>query len=128
MAAAPATTGDTHGAAEALRSLLRSLKCPPERLPSLARLEAGDPAALLPALHHCLLSFSRHVAALAADYHLAAKSDARFVEAGLRFCWEALGVRAGLTPAQFLSEVRWVADAWESGRGGCLAPAEADAL
>lgn len=68
-------------------------------------LRVGDPATLLPLLHHILLGYSprlaRHLAESPA-YALATKTDRKFIDGALRFVRE-LGYRPGLTTEQFLS-------------------------
>ena len=66
----------------------------------------GDPAALLPVLHHLVLGFSRHVAreVQKGGFDLSAKSDQRFVEGAWRALREVFGMRPTLTPQQFLAQ------------------------
>ncbi|XRB06488.1 centrosomal protein CEP44 [Pycnococcus provasolii] len=96
-------TGDLLGNVQHLRRELRHIRYP--AVLDEALLKAGDPVALLPALHYVLLGFSRPLARYLADsgYHLEESSDWRFVESAAKLLREVFRYRPALTPVQFLS-------------------------
>lgn len=97
------TTGDLHNCVERLRRELRAVRY--DGALDEPALTAGEPAALLPLLHHGFLGFSPHVSRWlsARGYDLYAKSDLRFVELIHRCAREELSYRHALTVQQFLT-------------------------
>ena len=59
---------------------------------------------MLPLLHHCLLGYSKSLAAaiFSKGYELQGKTDHRFVELAFKVLREVFGYRPSLTPTQFL--------------------------
>ena len=74
-------------------------------LPPPRRARDGDPAALLPLLHHTLVRYSKPVAAKILDhgFELQGKSDLRFTESVFKLTRELFDYRSSLTPSQFLT-------------------------
>ncbi|KAJ3161396.1 Centrosomal protein of 44 kDa [Geranomyces michiganensis] len=98
-----ASTGDLQNNLHKLASLLRRIKYPLP--PDPYSLSKGDPAALLPILHHILLDRSpqlaRHFAAR--GHTLSGKTDARFVDGVYRLLRDEFAFRPTVNKAQFLA-------------------------
>lgn len=97
------STGDLDAKLALLRRALGFLRYPGIFDECNAR--KGSPNSFLPILTFLLHRYSRYVAALAAAHDAIGRRGRRYVDAVLRLAREALGLRVGMTTAQFLAEV-----------------------